>query len=66
MRNILAEAVCFRLSQREARVQYQGVHVGFVVDSVLVGEVFLRELQFPMSVIFHQNPTLCILFISVN
>jgi hypothetical protein len=32
--------------------------VGFVVDKAAVGQVFLRVLQFPLSVSFHQGSIL--------
>jgi hypothetical protein len=34
------------------------VHVGFVVEKAALGQVFLRVLQFPLSVSFHQGSIL--------
>jgi tRNA A37 threonylcarbamoyltransferase TsaD len=35
-----------------------GVHVGFVVDKVAMGQIFLRVVGFPLSISFHCAPLL--------
>jgi len=35
-------------------IQIQLSHAGFVVDKLTLGQVFLQELCFPLSVLYHQ------------
>jgi hypothetical protein len=49
----MAEAVSNRPLTDVACV-HKEVHVGFVVDKVVVGEVFLRVLQTSLSISFYQ------------
>jgi hypothetical protein len=47
----MVQAVSHRPQTAEARVL--AVHVGFVVDKLELGQVFLQVLQFSLSVSFH-------------
>jgi hypothetical protein len=38
------------------------VHVGFVVDKLALGQVFLRVFRFPLSVAFHRVSILLYMF----
>jgi hypothetical protein len=51
---------CFRwlvaiLSLWRPRFTPRSVHVGFTLDKVLLGQVFLRLLQFPLSIPIHHG-----------
>jgi hypothetical protein len=52
---IMAQAVSRRPFTGEARVRAMLIHVGFVVDRVALGQVFLRVLRFPWSISFHRR-----------
>jgi hypothetical protein len=56
VRNALAQAVSRQLLTAEARVQSQALLCGIFVDSVLVGEIFLRELQLSFVSIMPSMP----------
>jgi hypothetical protein len=43
------------LSQRRPRFAHGSVHVGFVVDKVAPGQVFLRVFGLFLSVLFHRG-----------
>jgi hypothetical protein len=43
----MAQVVSRRPLTAEARVSAWSIHVGFVVDKVALGQVFLRVLPFP-------------------
>jgi hypothetical protein len=43
------------LSRRRPVFAHALVHVGFVVDRVALGQVFLRVLRFPLSASFHRG-----------
>jgi hypothetical protein len=50
----MAQAVSRLPLTTEARGSVPGeVHVGFVVDKVALGQVFLRVVGFPLSISFH-------------
>jgi hypothetical protein len=50
----MAQAVIRRPVTTEARGSVPGqVHVRFVVDKVALGQVFLRVVGFPLSILFH-------------
>jgi hypothetical protein len=38
------------------------IYVGFVVDKAVLGQLYLRILQFPLSVKFHQRSTLAFIY----
>jgi hypothetical protein len=44
----MAQGVSHRLLTLEAQFVPQSVHVGYVVDKVAQGEVFVRVLRFPL------------------
>jgi hypothetical protein len=50
----MTRAVSRRPLTAEARVS-RLIHVAFVVDEVALGQVFLRVLQFSLSVSFHRR-----------
>ena len=51
-RNALVQAVSCRPSQLRPGFNLGGVYVEFLVDIVLVGQIFLRQLQFyPVGII---------------
>jgi hypothetical protein len=50
----MAQAVSRRHLTAEARVDPASVRVGFVVDKVALGQVFLRVLRFSLSASFHR------------
>jgi hypothetical protein len=50
----MAQAVRRRPLTEEAGFDSGSVHVGFVVDEVALGQVFLRVVGFPLSVSFHR------------
>jgi hypothetical protein len=43
------------LSPRRTGFAPGSIHVGFVVDKVALGQVFLRVLRFPLSISFHRR-----------
>jgi hypothetical protein len=47
------------LSPRRPGFDPGSVHVGFVVDKVALGQVFLRVLGFPLSISFHWCSITC-------
>jgi hypothetical protein len=50
----MAQAVSRRPLTAEARGSVPGqVYVRFVVDKVALGQVFLRVVGFPLSILFH-------------
>jgi hypothetical protein len=53
----MAQAVA-DLSQRRPGFALWSVHVGFVVDKVELGHVFLRVLRYPLSVSLHRGSPL--------
>jgi hypothetical protein len=52
--NGIVQAVSYRLLTAEARVRAQSTQLGFVMDKVALGQVFLSEsFGLPVSVSFH-------------
>jgi hypothetical protein len=52
----MAQVVSRRPLTAEARVRARSIHVGFVVDKMALGYVFLRGLRFfPVSISFHRR-----------
>jgi hypothetical protein len=51
----MAQAVSRDLSTRRPGFAPGSIHVGFVVYKVALGQVFLRNLRFPLSVLFHHS-----------
>jgi hypothetical protein len=47
------------LSLRRPGFDPGSVHVGFVVDKVVLGQVFLRVVGFPLSISFHWYSITC-------
>jgi hypothetical protein len=46
----MAQAVsCWPLTA-EVRIRARVIHVGFIVDKVALGQVFLQVLRFPLSI----------------
>jgi hypothetical protein len=41
------------LSPRRPGLDPRSVHVRFVVDKVALGQVFLRDVGFPLPILFH-------------
>jgi hypothetical protein len=52
----MAQVVCRRFLTAEARVRAGSIHVGFVVDKVTLGQVFLRVFRFsPVNISLHRR-----------
>ena len=51
----MAQVVSRRLPTAQAMTNPSVVHVGFVVDQVTMGQVFLLVLPFPLQTSFHQS-----------
>jgi hypothetical protein len=52
----MAQAVSHRLLTAEDRVRNRSVHIGFVVDNMTLGQVFLRVLRFYLVSIMPPRP----------
>jgi hypothetical protein len=53
----ISQAVTLRLPTAKERTNPSAVYVGFVMDQVTMGQVFLRVLPFPLPTSFHQSST---------
>jgi hypothetical protein len=53
----MAQVVSRRPLTAETRVRAGSIHVGFVVDKVALGQVFLRVLRFFPVISFHHRST---------
>jgi hypothetical protein len=51
----MAQVVSRRLLPQMSRFVSESVHVGFMVEKVALGQVFLRGLRFSLSVSFHRG-----------
>jgi hypothetical protein len=51
----MAQAVSRRPFTAEACYRVRSIHLGFVVHKVALGQVFLRVLQFFLSISFHRR-----------
>jgi hypothetical protein len=52
----MAQVASHRPLAAEVRVRAWSIHVGFVMDKVALGQVFLRVLRFsPVNISFHRR-----------